>query len=129
MLIPPPTVLSPEGDFDIYSQTRFADALLPATEHRFVVLDFSRVRYIDSTCLSVLIRLHKRRAILGYPPAHIAGMNPLLRRVFALTRLDGLWPFFETVDEAIAGFSGRAGVAARYQPTASPSLPKSEPPA
>lgn len=104
MLRQQPMVLSPRGDFDIYSQSEFAAALGAADNHPYVVVDLTDVHYLDSTCLSVLIRMRKRRKSLDFPPAHFAGMNPVLKRVFRITALDEVWPIFDTVEEACAAF-------------------------
>jgi hypothetical protein len=58
--------------------------------------------------LSVLIRLRKQREERGFPPAHLAALQPNLRRVFAITRLDMVWPIFESVEAACAAFDATA---------------------
>ena len=104
MLPQQPMVLSPRGEFDIYSQSEFAAALNAADDHPYVVIDFTDVHYLDSTCISVLIRMRKRRRSLNFPPVHFAGMRPLLKSVFRITALDHIWPIFDTVEEACAAF-------------------------
>lgn len=104
MVTAEPLVISPAGEFDIYSQPRFAELLQAGDEEPCVVLDFGRVRYIDATCMSELIGMHKRRLIAGRRPAHIAAINPSLRHVFSIARLDRVWPMFDTVKDACNAF-------------------------
>lgn len=35
----------------------------------------------------------------------IAGLSKAVRRIFAITALDAVWPIFDTVDAAVASFS------------------------
>lgn len=104
MLTIEPLVISPDGEFDIFSQKRFEEIIEAGADRPFVVLDFSRVGYIDSSCISVLIRVHKRRLMRGRPPMHLAAMGPVLRRIFQIAALDQLWPTFDTVEKARAAF-------------------------
>jgi anti-anti-sigma factor len=95
-------VISLEGQFDIYCRDQFAAALDPAVEHPRVILDCSKLRYIDSTCLTVLVNVRKQRQMLGYPAARIVGLVPPLLRMFKITGLDRLWPVDESIEEAKA---------------------------
>ena len=99
-----PWVIVLNGEYDIYTRETFAALINPAINWPHVVLDFSAVSYLDSTCLGEMIQLRKRRAELGFPPKHLAGMNHLLRRVFEITTLDRIWPMFPTKQEAAAAF-------------------------
>jgi anti-anti-sigma factor len=105
VLIAEPLVVSPRGEFDIYTKDRLVEILANVDAHPFVVVDFSGVRYIDSSCIAVLIRMRKRRLIAGLPAAHFAALNPMLHRVFAIAALDQVFPMFDTVEEARAAFA------------------------
>jgi anti-anti-sigma factor len=67
-----------------------------------VILDLSRVQYIDTTCLSVLIRLRKDRVAKGYRPTLLVVPSAQILRVLEITRLDSLWPIYPTLAEARA---------------------------
>jgi anti-anti-sigma factor len=95
-------VIPLEGQFDIYCRDQFSAALESAFEHPRVILECSKLRYIDSTCLTVLVNVRKRRQLLDYPPARIVGLAPPLLRMFKITGLDRLWPVNDSIEEAKA---------------------------
>jgi anti-anti-sigma factor len=103
-MITAPCIISLRGEFDIYNRAALEDALLPAYNAPNVVIDFSNVRYMDSTALAVLVRKRRRRAELGYPPAAFAGMSSNLAHILRISGLQDLWPACETLDEAISHF-------------------------
>lgn len=58
------------------------------------VLDFSHCMFIDSTGLGVLVTLHKKCG--GNKHAiKLLGVKPQVKRVFELTRLDGVFDMQE----------------------------------
>lgn len=64
-----------------------------------VVCDLSTVTFMDSTGLSVL--LTAVRALAGRGRLAVCGVNPQVRKLFEITRLDrGLLEFYPTVDDA-----------------------------
>jgi anti-anti-sigma factor len=95
-------ILSVEGQFDISSREQFFAALQPALEHARVILDCTKLRYVDSTCLTVLVEVRKRRQVMGYPPAHIVGLSSGLRRMFEISGLNRLWPLNDSIEQAQA---------------------------
>lgn len=105
MSIKHPFLIVLAGEYDIYNQDALVQQLLPAHDHRFVVIDFRDVRYIDSTALTVLVRMRKNRAAQGYPPAHLCGLRPSVRQIFEVTQLESMWPIFPSAYEAIAAFA------------------------
>lgn len=93
-----------EPEYHIYCRDRLAEALAAAQDKPFVVVDFSGVRYIDSTALSELILCRKRRAARGYPPKRFAGVSSAVRRVLTTTNLNTIWPMFDSVADAVRSF-------------------------
>lgn len=91
-----PLVIELEGDLDIAQRNSLEWRLKQALFTDPVILDFSRVHYIDTTCLSALIRMRKTRLAKGYRPAALVVPNPQLRRIFRITELDAFWPIFDT---------------------------------
>lgn len=76
-----------EGEFDISDVERLTALLEPLVDAPTAVIDLSRTRYIDSSALSCLIRIAKRRngrasrIVLADPQPHI-------RRVLEIANLD-----------------------------------------
>jgi len=73
---------------DAAAAVQFRDAMRSATEarHRRVVLDLSRVSFVDSSGLGAIIAVLKH---LGNDRAlELASLQPAVAKVFRLTRLD-----------------------------------------
>jgi anti-sigma B factor antagonist len=99
-----PLIITLAGEFDIYTAGELADTLAAGEERANVIVDMTHVRYLDSTSLTVFIRMRKRRLETNLPPCRLVGLGPNLRRLFRLTRLDAVWPIYETIDEARGSF-------------------------
>lgn len=70
-----------------------------------VVLDSTGLQTLTSALLGLMADLCKHvRA--GGGTVRVAGLSPRLVPVFRMTRLDQLFSFHETVDEAVAAFGG-----------------------
>jgi anti-anti-sigma factor len=78
------------------------DELIEAGERRFVV-DLSGVPLMDSAGLATLVNLFKRVRVLD-GDVRLSGMQPNVRRVFDLVRLDRLFDTFADPDRAVASF-------------------------
>ena len=67
---------------------------------RYMILDFSSVRFLSSQTLGMMLKLHTKLADrsgwLG-----LCGLKKELRKIFKLTRLDQIFNFYETTQEAI----------------------------
>jgi anti-sigma B factor antagonist len=64
-----------------------------------LLLDFSNVKYIDSSGLATLIEYYqKSRAYRG--KIAIAGLNPRVHSIFDLVRLNEVFSIYATVSEA-----------------------------
>ena len=64
-----------------------------------VVLDLSQVEFIDSSGLGAIVasmkQLEKGRRL------DLAGLRPIVEKVFRLTRMDTVFRLFKSLDEAI----------------------------
>lgn len=69
---------------------------------RTFVLDLSRVDVMDSCGMSVLISVRKQIEGLG-GELRVAAPSPMIERLFAITRLGGLFGVCASVEEALAG--------------------------
>jgi anti-anti-sigma factor len=99
-------------EWDVASADQFERLLAPAIDTREVIIDLSTVNYIDSTCLSKLVGLYRRRVVRhGYPPCHLVVATPAVARRLSVARLDHLWPIHKTLGEA------RAALGRDQQPT------------
>ena len=70
---------------------------------RKILLDFSRVRFLSSSLLGVLISLQKKsQAIKGQ--VAICSLRPDLKKPFKITHLDKLFKFYDEEEDALNSF-------------------------
>lgn len=74
--------------------------LVEKQDRRYILLDFTKVKFLSSQTLGVMLNLHKkitqRKGWLG-----VCGLKEELHKVFKLTRLDKLFNFYASEDEAL----------------------------
>jgi anti-sigma B factor antagonist len=105
------SVLSAEGELDLSSAPSLKWALTDVLSDggRRIVVDLSRVTFIDSTALGVLVGVHRSLPVgsrLGIVCTHDEVMN-----IFELTGLDATFDIFRTLDDAVAFVRGSAAAA------------------
>jgi anti-anti-sigma factor len=98
----PLTISVGEPEWDIAFAPVLERLLEPTYTHPYVILDMGSVRFIDSTCLGKLIKMHKERQLRGFDAARLVIPSESIRRVFALVRFDELFPIYESLSEAMA---------------------------
>jgi anti-sigma B factor antagonist len=90
-----------DGEIDL-SSAPAARAKIGRVTHSqpaFVILDLSRLDFVDSTGLGVFVgALRRIRAEGG--ELRLAGATPSIRRVFGVTGLDRVFDLFPTVEAA-----------------------------
>ncbi|MDU4095248.1 MAG: STAS domain-containing protein [Pantoea sp.] len=70
-----------------------------------LLFDFSRVDFIDSSCLGSLISLLK--AINGKGEMALCDLNPNIQTMFKLTRMDRVFTLYGTENDALTAMQGR----------------------
>ncbi|MBO0708811.1 MAG: STAS domain-containing protein [Candidatus Dormibacteraeota bacterium] len=95
-------VVELRGELDISSAASLRERLLDilADHAHSLVLDLSRLVFIDSTGLSVLVAAERRAQELG-GTLSLVGPQKIVARVLRVTSLDKHFPIFPTVGEAI----------------------------
>jgi anti-sigma B factor antagonist len=73
----------------------------PAGAGRRLVLDMSKVQYLSSAALGVLIPLNEKVLKLK-GTMYICGVNPEIMKVFKITKLDRIFKFKDSEAEALA---------------------------
>lgn len=103
------SVVEVGGEVDLHSANQLRDELLKAAEgeNPCVVVDLSRVSFIDSTGLGVLVGALKRVRETGV--LSLVCPQRSVRRVFEITGLMQVFPIFDSVEEAVnsCGVMGR----------------------
>lgn len=75
----------------------------PMNEHRFIILDFTRVHHICSSALGVLVSF-KRRLRNRDGELKLVINDEDLKQVFEITMLDKVFDIYDTVEDATLGF-------------------------
>jgi anti-sigma B factor antagonist len=100
------SLLSVEGDLDLASapSLKWALADLQSTGSHHVVVDLSRVAFIDSTALGVLVGA--QRALDPGVRLAIACSEENVLRIFELTGLDGMFEIVPSLQDALGYVQG-----------------------
>jgi anti-sigma B factor antagonist len=100
------SLLSVEGDLDLASapSLKWALADLQTAGSRHVVVDLSRVSFIDSTALGVLVGA--QRSLDPGVKLAIACAEENVLRIFELTGLDGMFEIVPTLQDALGYVQG-----------------------
>jgi len=98
-------VVAVSGDVDAATAPQLRqqfDELLGNGDQNFVI-DLSGVAFMDSSGLATLVQLFKRVRI-GHGDVRLCGLQPEVRRIFELTRLDRVFDIFPSRQEAVASY-------------------------
>jgi anti-sigma B factor antagonist len=99
------TVVAPTGRLDVAGAPALKDAIsdLARNGPPKIVLDMEGITFVDSTGLgSVIAALKQIRKQQG--ELRLAAPNQQVRVVLELTTLDKVFPYFATLEDALAGF-------------------------
>lgn len=96
-------VISVDGELDVYTAPRLHDALIEASAqgHRVMVVDLSRVEFIDSSGLGVLVGSKKQLAAEAGRLSLVI-TSPNLAKIFRITGFDDVFDIYPSVAAAIS---------------------------
>lgn len=100
-------VVTPAGELDHHT----ADLLREPLEECLakgcsrLVVDCSRLEFCDSTGLNVLLGARLKAEAAG-GAVHLAGMQPVVARVFEITGADAVFSVHDTLEDALADETG-----------------------
>ena len=99
-------VLEVGGEIDVYTAPQLRERLLEmiSAGNKNVVVDLSRVDFLDSTGLGVLVGAH-RRLRSGEGSLRLVCPHERLLKIFRITGLDKVFDVHDSVDNATAGGS------------------------
>jgi len=92
-----------ESRIDAAAAIQFKDRMRDLTNETDtpVVLDLSNVDFVDSSGLGAIVATKK---FLGTErPLHLAGLTPIVAKVFALTRMEKVFQIYASAEQAISG--------------------------
>ncbi len=100
----PYTLVLLDGEADVTNCNALREALEAevAKQPRTLILDLSRLRFMDSSALHVILRVEPDDGPPGWRARARAPRDPVAK-MLRLTAADQLLPVYATVDEATAG--------------------------
>jgi anti-anti-sigma factor len=94
-------VVTPSGELDLATEPVLRSVIEGLSAYDALVLDLSELDFVDSTGLGLTIREHLRSSLEGFRLVLVQGPEDV-RRVFAVTGLDGFLPFAPDLPTALA---------------------------
>ena len=96
------SVVTIDGDLDVYTAPRLRDLLLDRIDKGQcrIALDLSRVKFLDSTGLGVMVGGQKRAKERSGELA-LFGASDQVRRILNITDLIKVLPLHETVEQVV----------------------------
>ncbi|WP_019546940.1 STAS domain-containing protein [Streptomyces sulphureus] len=100
-------VVTPEGELDHHTAEVLREPLERCVEEgrSRLVVDCSRLEFCDSTGLNVLLGARLKAEAAG-GGVHLAGMLPVVARVFEITGATAVFTVHEDLESALAGAPG-----------------------
>jgi anti-sigma B factor antagonist len=100
-------ILQIEGEIDLHASPKLRAALHECVEKKtpVVLVDFSGVKYIDSSGLATLVE-HVRDSKSYTGKIALFGLQPKVKMVFELVRLNELFTLADSKDAALAAVAG-----------------------
>jgi anti-anti-sigma factor len=97
----PLVVTCDQKEYDISTCNEFLKILAPTFNAPSVIVDMSRVEYLDSSCLSKLVLMRQRRREAGFKPARLVIKSRKVMRLFEVTSFDKMWAIFDSLTSAL----------------------------
>ncbi|CAL9473246.1 STAS domain-containing protein [Streptomyces sp. NPDC057838] len=103
----PSAVVTPAGELDHHTADLLREPLEDCLAKGFkrLVIDCTRLEFCDSTGLNVLLGARLKAEAAGGGVA-LAGMQPVVARVFEITGADAVFSVHDTLEAALADESG-----------------------
>ena len=103
-------IVTPIGELDIYTVPLFRKVVLKLEGDRRhdLILDLTRVTFIDSSGLGSLIEIFQKVQSVNGEIAYVVN-NPRILKVFKLVDLDKVFPIFSNLGRALQDVGVTAG--------------------
>jgi len=80
--------------------TEELERIVDDQDQKFLLLDFSEVKFLSSQALGVMLKLHQKLTDKG-GWLGVCGLKKELYKIFRLTRLDRLFNFYDSEQDAL----------------------------
>jgi anti-anti-sigma factor len=88
------------GDLDLNVRSQLTFSLDPLVYSSIAIIDATDVTFADTTLLNAVIRLVRERRTSGNDvPLRIAGASASVRHLFALTHIDRIVQFYDSIED------------------------------
>lgn len=96
-------IIHVDGELDVYTAPRLKEAIAEgiSQEHRTIVVDLTKVGFLDSTALGVLVGGRRNARDQGGDVLLVVD-TPHLEKMFRITGFETMFGIHRTVDEALA---------------------------
>ncbi|MCZ4515047.1 STAS domain-containing protein [Streptomyces sp. ActVer] len=96
-------VVTPAGELDHHTADLLREPIEECLDRGFarLVVDCSRLEFCDSTGLNVLLGARLKAEAAG-GGVHLAGMLPVVSRVFEITGAEAVFTLHDTLEEALS---------------------------
>lgn len=94
------TIGRPAGEIDLSNAQLLESHLCSIIDDGHVVVDLSRVTFLDSTALSAIIVAYRKGQLTGHS-LRLAGAQGAVRRVLEITQLDVVLEHHDDVGDAV----------------------------
>ena len=103
-------IVAVTGEIDLFTAPEFKERVSSAIDagRTNLIVDLAGTTFIDSSSLGVLIGAHRRLKRRGGRLAVVCDRDAIVK-TFRITGLDGVFPLFPTLQEALTGNPVGAG--------------------
>lgn len=97
------TVVQVSGELDVYTAPRLEEVLADSVEkgHRDVVIDLTRVTFMDSTALGVLVS-SRQKVAEGEGRLRLVLSDPNVGKIMRITGFQDLFEIYATLGDAVS---------------------------
>ena len=96
-------IVAAQGELDLHTAPRLAAALAPHVDAgEWVIADLTAVTFMDSSGIAVVVHALASARASGAQLA-LVGPQPRVRKVLAITGVDGMLPVHDTLAAALGG--------------------------
>ncbi|NLN78159.1 MAG: STAS domain-containing protein [Armatimonadetes bacterium] len=95
-------ILDAAGEIDVYTAPQFKEAIntILATGQKHLIVDMSRITYMDSSGFGALLSATRRLRPEG-GTINMVNVSPAIDRILKITRLSSVFALHDSLDEAI----------------------------
>ncbi|MFC8670411.1 MULTISPECIES: STAS domain-containing protein [Streptomyces] len=110
-------VVTPAGELDHHTADLLREPIEECLDRGFarLVVDCSRLEFCDSTGLNVLLGARLKAEAAG-GGVHLAGMLPVVSRVFEITGAEAVFTLHDTLEEALSDPGSDGSEAGKPEP-------------